>query len=62
MFTKRYGRIRKIKMKKRLRHTKHPTGNKKEFPDQKIVKNYKKAIEKNTITGETTWERRKKIL
>ena len=37
-------------------------GNKTGFPDQKIVKNYKKAIEKNTTTGETTWERRKKIL
>ena len=36
--------------------------NKREFPDQKVVKNYEKAQEKNTTTKETTWERRKKIL
>ena len=36
--------------------------NKKEFPDQKVVKNYEKAKEKNTITKETTWQRRKKLI
>ena len=55
MFTQGYGIIRKVKMK---------SDNKRAFPDQRIVKNYEKAKEKNTTTKakETTWKRRKKIL